>query len=119
MKFKNDVTRTKFNCKAVEITEIEKINSKESGRKNHQWTRRIKIHSRTSPEAQFKEFSLTKQKTRPRTDYKWIGETISKKIRSKKSKKQKIKVKLPHVNKLLARKQIFCSNTVFSLCSKI
>ena len=48
----------------------------------------LKKHSRTSPDAQFKEFPLTKQKTRPRTDYEWIGKTIWKKIRSKKSKKQ-------------------------------
>ena len=48
----------------------------------------VKKHSRTSPDVQFKEFSLTKQKPRPRTDYKWIGKTIYKKIRSKKSKKQ-------------------------------
>ena len=45
-------------------------------------------HSRTSPDVQFKEFSLTKQKTRPREDYEWIGKTIYKKILSKKSKKQ-------------------------------
>ena len=39
-------------------------------------------------------------------NYEWIGKTIWKKIRSKKSKK--IKVKLPHVNKKpLARKRIF------------
>ena len=30
---------------------------------------KLKKHSRTSPDVQFKEFSLTKQKTRPRTDY--------------------------------------------------
>ena len=36
----------------------------------------IKKHSRTSPDVQFKEFSFTKQKTRPRTDYEWIGKTI-------------------------------------------
>ena len=28
-----------------------------------------KKHSRTCPDVQFKEFLLTKQKTRPRTDY--------------------------------------------------
>ena len=32
-----------------------------------------KKHSRTSPDEQFKEFSLTKQKARPRTDYELIG----------------------------------------------
>ena len=36
----------------------------------------VKKHSRTSPDVQFKEFSLTKQKTRPRTDYEWIAKTI-------------------------------------------
>ena len=36
----------------------------------------VKKHSRTSPDVQFKEFSLTKQKTRPRKDYEWIGKTI-------------------------------------------
>ena len=29
----------------------------------------VKKHSRTSPDVPFKEFSLTKQKTRPRMDY--------------------------------------------------
>ena len=69
-KSRNDVTFTKFNCKSVEVTEvIEKVNSKKSGRKNHRLRRRIKKHSRTSPDVQFKEISLTKQKTRPRMDY--------------------------------------------------
>ena len=36
----------------------------------------MKKHSRTKPDVQFKEFSLTKQKTRPKTDYEWIGKTI-------------------------------------------
>ena len=63
---------TKFNCKAIEFTEV---NSKKSGRKNQRWRRRIKKHSRTSPDVQFKEISLTK-KTRPKTDYERIGKTI-------------------------------------------
>ena len=29
----------------------------------------VKKHSRTSSDVQFKEFSMNKQKTRPRTDY--------------------------------------------------
>ena len=33
-------------------------------------------HSRTSPDVQLKDFSLTTQKTRPRTDYEWTGETV-------------------------------------------
>ena len=36
----------------------------------------IKKHSRTSPGVQFKEFSLTKLKTRPETDYEWIEKNI-------------------------------------------
>ena len=59
-----------------------------------------KKHSRTSPDVQFKEFSLTRQTIRPRTDYERIGKTVSKKISKKYlKKKQKINVKLPHVNK--------------------
>ena len=55
------------------------------------WTKsdEIKKHSRTSPDVQFKEFWLTKQKSRPRTDYEWPGKIISKKIRSKYFKKPK------------------------------
>ena len=37
----------------------------------------IKKHCRTSHEVPFQEFSLTKQKTRPRADYERIGKTIS------------------------------------------
>ena len=51
------------------ITDIETVNSKNSGGKNHRWRRRIKKYSRTSPDVQFNEFSLTKQKTRARTDF--------------------------------------------------
>ena len=43
-----------------------------------------KKHSRTSPDVQFKEFSLNKQKIRPGMNYERIRET-SKKIRSEKS----------------------------------
>ena len=52
---------------------------------------------------------MTKQKTRPRTDYEWIGNTIKKKNPIQKIEKTvKIKVKLPHVNKKsLAKKRIF------------
>ena len=63
-----------YNRKAVEMTEIEKVNSKKSGRKNIDGEE-LK-DSRTRPDVQFEEFSLTKQKTRPRTDYEWIGKTI-------------------------------------------
>ena len=53
-------------------------------------------------------------------NYEWIGKPFRKKSDLKKSKKQQIKVKLPNVNKEpLARKEIFGSNTVFSLYFKI
>ena len=56
----------------------------------------LKKHSRTNPDVQFKEFSVTKQKIRPTTNYECIGKTISKKSDEKKTKKkQKINVKVP------------------------
>ena len=55
----------------------------------------IKKHSRTSPDVQFKEFSVTKQTIRHRMIYERTGKTISRKIRSEKSKKNKINVKMP------------------------
>ena len=48
----------------------------------------VKKHSRTSPDVQFKEFSLTKQETRPRTDYEWIVKTILKNQIRKKTENQ-------------------------------
>ena len=38
--------------------------------------RRNKKHRRKRPDVQLKEFPLTKQKTRPRTDYERTGKTI-------------------------------------------
>ena len=69
----------------------------------------VKKHSRTSPDVQFKEFSLTKQKTRPRKDYEWIRKNhLEKNPIPKIEKTVKIKLKWPHVNKKpLARKRIF------------
>ena len=49
----------------------------------------LKKNSRTSPDVQFKEFSLTKPKTRPKTDYEWIGKTIYKKSDPKNRKNSK------------------------------
>ena len=43
--------------------------------------RKRKKHRRTSPDVQFKEFSLTKQKARPKTDYRVNWEPFQKKIR--------------------------------------
>ena len=55
---RNDVTHTNFYNKSVEVTEIiEKVNSKTAGLKNHRWRRRIKKHSRTSPEIQSRELN--------------------------------------------------------------
>ena len=45
--------------------------------KRDQKVKRIKKkHNRTSPAVKFKEFLLTKQKNRPRTDCEWLGKTI-------------------------------------------
>ena len=54
---------TNLNCNAVEFAEIEKVNSKKSGRKKHRWRRRIKKHSGTSPEKQFKELNEKLRRT--------------------------------------------------------
>ena len=87
-------------CNSVEIawTNEQKVAVTSYGRnKNHD--DEIKKHSRSSPDVQFKEFSLTKQK---KLDLEWnISELRKpfKKIRKKNKKKQKINVKMPHVNK--------------------
>ena len=63
----------------------------------------VKKHSRTSPDEQFKEFSLTKQTSRPETDYERTGKTILKKKSDQRNlKKNKINVKmsLSHVKKM-------------------
>ena len=39
----------------------------------------VKKHNRTSPDEHIKEFSLTKQTSRPKTDYERTGKTILKK----------------------------------------
>ena len=84
-------------CNSVEIawTNEQKVAVTSYGRnKNHD--DEIKKHSRISPDVQFKEFALTKQKM----DYEWIEKTILRKSDKKnKKKKQKINVKMPHVNK--------------------
>ena len=75
-------------CSSVDIawTNEQKVAVTSYGRnKNHD--DEIKKHSRTSPEEQFKEFSLTKQTSRPKTDYERNGKTILKKSDKKKFKK--------------------------------
>ena len=56
-----------------------------------------KKHSRTSPDAQFKEFSLTKQKL----DQEWTMSELKKPFLKNqiKNEKKKQKIKMPHVNK--------------------
>ena len=68
--------------------------------KRQDFFRRSKEHSRTSPDLQFKDFPMTKQKTKPKTrgTMSELGEPFQK-IPEKVKKKQKIKVKMPHVNK--------------------
>ena len=46
-----------------------------------------KKHSRTSPDVQFEEISLTKQKTRPRTDLNELGKPFPKQSDQKIKKK--------------------------------
>ena len=80
----------------------------------------VKKHSRTRPDVQFKEFSMTKQKTRPRTDYEWIGKRFRKESDPKNKKKT---VKVSEIaaceQKTTSEKANFCSNTVFSLYFKL
>ena len=57
-----------------------------------------KEHSRTSPGVKNQRIFIDLTKNRQRTDYEWIGKAISKKIRQKEQKKQKINVTMPHVN---------------------
>ena len=76
------------------------------GRKNRD---EIK-NSRHSPDVQFKEFSLTKQKTTPRRDYEWIAKTIQKKIQYKKLKKKQIQSEIAACEqKTTIKKAHFCS----------
>ena len=90
-------------CNSVEIvwTNEQKVAVTSYGRnKNHD--DKIKKHSRTSPDVQFKKFSLTKRTMNG------LGKPFRKIPIQKLKKTVKIKVKLPHVNKKpLARKRIF------------
>ena len=57
---------------AFKNNSVETVNevSQKSNEKRDQKVKRIKKkHSRTIPDAQLKEFSLTKQTSRPKTDY--------------------------------------------------
>ena len=78
----------------------------------------IKKHSRTSPDLQFKEFSLTKQKTRPR----WMDweNHLEKNPIQKIEKIVKNKIEIAACEqKTTSEKANFCSNTIFSLYFKI
>ena len=75
-----------------------------------------KKHSRTSPDVQFKEFSLTKQKLDLEQTINGLGKTFRKESDPKIEKRVKNKVKLPHVNKKsLARKLIFVQTPFLTL----
>ena len=103
----NDVTHMNVNCKA-EVTEvIERVNSKKSGRKNHRWRRRIKKHSRRSPEMQFKELNEKLRSTLPGQQ---INSTMTAKTQTKSS--QKIE-QLKQSNKL--NKNILIENILIKL----
>ena len=66
LRVKNDDTY------AIQLKLHEQMNKKQivtSDGRNKYLDDEIKKHSRTSPDVQFKESSLTKQKTRPRKEY--------------------------------------------------
>ena len=76
----------------------------------------VKKHSRTSPDVQFKEFSLTKQrKTRPRMDYEWIEKIIFKKNQIKNKKNRKSMSKCRMWKKATSAKWKFNSNKKLGL----
>ena len=63
-----------------------------------------------------KNFHWLNRKTRPRMDYEWIEKTILKKSDQKiRKKKQKINVKMPHVNKKTTSEWKFNSNKKLGL----
>ena len=57
-----------INLKTVNIT-VKLPHENTSEKSNFCNLNNLKKHNRTSPDVQFKEFSLTKRTTRPRTDY--------------------------------------------------
>ena len=62
-------SRTQFNCMNERTKSRFEVVVTSNGRKKNREDE-IKKHSRTSPDVQFKDFSLTKQKkTTPRRDY--------------------------------------------------
>ena len=69
---------------------------------------------RGSPDVQFKQFSSTKHKTRPRTEHEWIGETDPKNQKNCKNQSEIAACE----QKTTSEKAKFCSNTVFSLYFK-
>ena len=76
--------------------------------------RLLKKHSRTTPDVQFKEFYLTKQKTSTEGTMSELRQPFRKKIQSKIDKTVKIKVKLPHVNKKPLERKRISVQTLFS-----
>ena len=92
----------------------------ENWKKKQRPTTKLKKHSRTSPDVQFKEFPLTKQKTRPRTNINGMEKPFRKKSDPKNRKYSKNQSEIAACEqKTTTEKPNFCSNTVFSLYFKI
>ena len=106
-------------CNSVEIawTNEQKVAETSYGR-NKIHDDEIKKHSRTSPDLQFKEFSLTNRTL----DLEWTINGLEKplkKIRSKNSKSSKNQSEIAACEqKTTSEKANFCSNIVFSLYFK-
>ena len=103
---------TNFNCKAVVVTVIEKVN----GRKNNRWRRRIKKNIGQVLK-QLEEFLLTKRKPDLNWTVNGLGTPFRKKCNAKKDKKWKPNCRM--WTKMTIEKANSCSNTIFSLYFKI
>ena len=80
----------------------------------------VKKHSRTSPDVQFKEFSLTKQKLGLARANNGLGKPFRKNLIQKNRKNSKNQSEIAACEqKTTSEKANFCSNTIFSLYFKI
>ena len=108
-------------CNSVEIawTNEQKVAVTSYGRnKNHD--DEIKKHSRTSPDVQFKEFSLNKKKLDLKLSMNGLEKPFRKKSGPKNRKNSKNQSEIAACEqKTTTDKANFCSNTVFSLYFKI
>ena len=69
----------------------------------------------TSLDLQFKDLSLTKQKTRPRMDYEWIGKTIYKKKPTKTRKNCKYQINCKYKNCKSKTYEFLCMHCFLTL----